>query len=116
MVLAAADDAAYAPKDALAAALALEGLLFVSFTLAFSLAKASDGGRHPFFAQGGFGRLVVVAIAFAALAAGAAWWDIYAAGDDVQGGISTFFQGVGLAVGIIVQPIFAAIINVQAGD
>jgi hypothetical protein len=111
----AVDPNAFADKDALSAALALEGLLFVSFSMAFALAGSKEGGNHPFFVQGWFGWLVFGAIFCAALAAGASWWGIYGEGDP-GGGIGTFLQGAGLAVGIAAQPIFAFILNFQAGD
>jgi hypothetical protein len=99
-------------KDVLANALVLESLIFVAFSFSYTLAQPSEGGRHPFFAQGWFGWLVVVAIGAVAAAAGAAWWQIYQSAwpDHVVGWI----EAGGLAVGIVGQPVFATIINAQA--
>lgn len=99
-------------KDALVDALTLEGLIFVAFTFAFTLAGWSERGRHPFFAQGWFGWCVVFAIAAVAAAAGAAWWGIYSPSWPTEA-LSRLEAG-GLALGIVVQPIFAAVINGQA--
>lgn len=99
-------------KDALSNALTAEGLIFVAFSLAFSLAQPSDRGRHPFFAQAWFGWVVVLAILGVALSAAESWWTIY--GDQFPSGTQARIQAVGLALGIAVQPLFAALINWQA--
>jgi hypothetical protein len=99
-------------KDVLANALVLESLIFVAFSFSYTLAQPTEGGRHPFFARGWFGWLVVTAIGAVAAAAGAAWWQIYHSSwpDHPVGWI----EAGGLAVGIIGQPVFAAVINAQA--
>lgn len=103
---------ALAAKEALSDALTIEGLLFVAFSLSYSLAGGKPGGRHPFFTQGWFGWLVVLVIAFLAAAAAAAWWEIFH--DDWPDRWSETLTAFGLLVGIAVQPIFAFIINTQA--
>jgi hypothetical protein len=100
------------PKDVLANALVLESLIFVAFTFSYTLAQPVQGGRHPFFAQGWFGWVIVLVIAAVAAAAGAAWWQLYHPNwpDDP----AEWVEAIGLALGIVAQPVFAAIVNKQA--
>jgi hypothetical protein len=76
------------------------------------LAQPTQGGRHPFFAQGWFGWLVVAVIAVVAAAAGAAWWQLYH--EHWPDGIVGWIEAAGLGAGIIAQPIFAAMVTTQA--
>ena len=103
---------ALTPSDALIAALTVEGLLFAAFSFAWTLAQESAKGRHPFFTQAWFGWIVVGIIAAVAAAAGAGWWGIYS--PVWPHDTLTWIESVGLASGIVAQPIFAAIINLQA--
>ena len=100
------------PKDVLANALVLETLIFVVFSFSFTLAQPTRGGRHPFFAQGWFGWAVVAVIAAVAASAGAAWWQLYHS--PWPSSRIEWVEAGGLAVGIVAQPLFAAIVNGQA--
>lgn len=98
-------------KDVLANALVLESLIFVAFSFSLALARPARGGRHPFFALGLFAWLVVLVIAAVGAAAGAAWWDLYHTA--WPGQTVGWIQACGLAVGIVAQPLFAAVIATQ---
>ncbi len=106
------DAAGIEAKDALADALVLETLIFVAFSFSLSLAQPSRGGRHPFFAQGWFGWAVVLVIAAVAAAAGAAWWQLFHS--PWPDGAIAWIEAAGLGVGILAQPLFAALVNAQA--
>jgi hypothetical protein len=99
-------------KDVLANALVLESLIFVAFSFSYTLAQPVQGGRHPFFAQGWFGWVIVATITAVAAAAGAAWWQLYHPNWPHQ--TAEWIESVGLGVGIVAQPVFAAIVNHQA--
>jgi hypothetical protein len=98
--------------DGLIDALTIEGLLFAAYAFAVRLAEPTTEGRSPFFAQAWFGWLFVLAIAAAAISAGACWWDAYK--PSTLEGINNWLRAAGLLSGIIAPPIFAAIINWQA--
>lgn len=108
----ATDDVGLPPRAALTTALTVEGLLFAAFAVSYNLAQPKDGGRHPFFAQAGFGWLIVAVIAVVAASAGTAWWATFE--PDWPKGGNEIVRAGGLALGIVMQPIFAAIINWQA--
>jgi hypothetical protein len=96
----------------LTTALTVEGLLFAAFSVSYALAQASDRGRHPFFAQGGFSFWIAATIAVVAVSAGAAWWATFE--PDWPDGCNEKLRAGGLAIGIVSQPVFAAIIAWQA--
>lgn len=108
----ATDDVGLPPRASLTVALTVEGLLFAAFAVSYSLAHPTEGGRHPFFAQAWFGWCIVITISAVAVSAGAAWWATFEA--DWPTETNEVLRAGGLALGIVAQPIFAAVINWQA--
>jgi hypothetical protein len=106
------DAAGLSPSEALVAALTMEGLLFAAFSVGYNLTMPTREGRSKFYAQGGFGWCIVAVIGLVAAAAGASWWELFGSGWPRNCG--TFLFGIGLAAGIVAQPIFAAVINYQS--
>jgi hypothetical protein len=105
-------NAGLSPQEGFIDALTIEGLLFVAFSMAFALASGKEGGRHPFFTQAWFGWLVVAAIGVVAASATASWWRLY--GNLPRHGVYPLLHAYGLLFGVVVQPLFAAIINLAA--
>lgn len=99
-------------SDPLAAALTTEGLLFAAFSVSFGLTQPVEGGRHPFFSQGWLGWCIVVVITIVAAAAGGAWWETF--GAVWPHTCSGRVLAVGLAAGIVAQPVLAAVLASQA--
>lgn len=85
--------------------------MFAAFSVAYRFQQSVDGGRAWFFASGAFGWCIVLMIAVAAAAAGAAWWETFE--PEWPCGALPWIQAGGLAAGIVMQPIFAGVINWQ---
>lgn len=100
---------AISTAEALSISITMEGLLFAAFAVGNKLTEPSGEGRSPFYTQGWFGWCIVAAIGFIAVGAGATWWEQF--GHDWPPSVSRFLLGIGLAIGIVSQPIFAAAIN-----
>jgi len=103
---------ALSAADSLATAITMEGLLFAAFAVGTNLTGATKEGRSPFFTQAWFGWCIVAVIALVALAAGSIWWELF--GAKCPKNLGELFLEVGLALGILMQPIFAAVINVES--
>lgn len=103
---------AFSPSESLVAALTMEGLLFAAFSVGYNLTGATMEGRSKFYTQAWFGWCIVTVIALVALGAGASWWELFGSGWPRNFG--ELLLGVGLAAGIIAQPVFAGIINYQS--
>ncbi|HEY0392783.1 MAG TPA: hypothetical protein VGC63_13855 [Solirubrobacterales bacterium] len=103
---------ALSSTEALAVSITMEGLLFAAFAVGNKLTEKTEKGRSPFYTQGWFGWCVVFAIGLIAAGAGTAWWELF--GHGWPESFSQFFLGLGLAVGIVSQPIFAATINYES--
>lgn len=100
-------------RQALTTSLTVEGLLFAAFGVSYNLATtAKDGGRHPFFSKAWFGWLIVLVLAAVAASAGSAWYATFE--PDWPNTNGENIRAFGLLAGIVMQPIFAAIINWQA--
>jgi hypothetical protein len=99
------------PADSLTATITMEGLLFASFAVGSQLAEVSAKGRSEFFTQGHFGKVLVGVIALVAVAACVSWVEVFGVGDPSNPGEALL--GVGLASGILAQPVIAGIINWQ---
>lgn len=101
-----------APAEALAIAITMEGLLFAAFAMADKLTESTKRGRHVFFTQAWFGWCIVGVLTFIALAGCASWVETFGIGwpSTVGEGLLAF----GLVLGILTQPVFAAIINWQS--
>lgn len=100
--------------DALTTALTVEGLLLAAFAVSYSIATTpSRSGRSVFHARAWFGWLIVATIVAVAASGAAAWWHMYAP-DLWPKTWNARAQMYGLALGIVLQPVFAAIINVEA--
>jgi hypothetical protein len=95
--------------EALAVSITMEGLLFAAFAVGNKLTEKTEKGRSAFYTQGWFGWCIVLAIGLIAAGAGATWWELF--GHNWPASPGEFFLGLGLAVGIVSQPIFAAAIN-----
>ena len=100
-----------APADSLTASITMEGLLFAAFAVGSKLTEEKEGGRHAFFAQGRFGLCIVVVLFVIAAAAATSWVEVFGIGWPSSFGEALL--SLGLAVGIVAQPVFAAIINDQ---
>jgi len=100
------------PSASLTTALTVEGLLFAAFSVSYQLAKPKQGGRNRFFTGAWFGWLIVAALTCVAVSAAASWWATFQ--PDWPDTTNEMLRAGGLAVGIVAQPIFAAIINWQA--
>jgi hypothetical protein len=109
---AAGKTAVLSPADSLMAAVTMEGLLFAAFSVGTKLTETTVEGRNPFYTQGWFGWSIVLVIGLVALAAGASWWEIF--GSTCPANLGGFLLELGLALGIVTQPIFAAAINVES--
>jgi hypothetical protein len=89
----------------------MEGLLFAAFAVGSKLTERKEGGRHAFFAQGRFGLSIVVVLFIVAVAASASWVEVFGVGCPAS--VGEGLLSVGLAIGIVMQPVFAAVINDQ---
>lgn len=105
-------DQALSPAESLTATLTMEGLLFAAFSVGYKLTGVTRRGRSTFFTQARFGWCIVAVIALVAAGAGASWWDIF--GSNWPENLGSLLLGIGLAVGIVAQPIFAGVINHQS--
>lgn len=103
---------ALTPSEGLTAALTMEGLLFAAFSVGYNLTGPTREGRSRFYTQAGFGWCIVAVICLVAAAAAASWWELFGSGWPTDPGEALL--GIGLAVGIVGQPIFAAVINHQS--
>lgn len=100
------------PAEALTAAITMEGLLFAAFSVGTKLTEVTEEGRSVFFTQARFGWCVVAVIALVAIAAGASWWEVF--GAECPADFGDLLLAIGLALGIVTQPIFAAVINFES--
>jgi hypothetical protein len=107
-----AEASSLSPAESLTVAITMEGLLFAAFSVGYKLTEETEEGRSPFFTQAWFGWCIVGVILVLAVAACASWWEIF--GSDWPSNIGQLLLGLGLALGIIAQPIFAAVINVES--
>jgi hypothetical protein len=101
-----------ASTESLATAITMEGLLFAAFSVGYKLTEVTEEGRGVFFTQAWFGWCIVATITLVAVAASASWWEVFGSGWPAN--IPHFLLGIGLGLGIIAQPIFAAAINVES--
>jgi len=92
--------------------LTIEGLIFAAFAFAVRFSEPSTKGRNAFFSQAWFGWLFVLAIAAAALSAGASWWAAYEPAS--LSGVNAWLRAGGVVPGIVGPPLFASVINWQA--
>jgi len=100
------------PAESLTTAITMEGLLFAAFAVGTKLTEVTEEGRSPFFSQAWFGWCIVGVISIVAIAAFASWWEVF--GTECVKSFGHLILGAGLALGIIAQPIFAAVINVES--
>ncbi|HEY3544134.1 MAG TPA: hypothetical protein VGK79_16475 [Gaiellaceae bacterium] len=107
--------AAFEAKDGFAAALTIEGVVFVAFSLSYSLRGYSKKGRNRFFTKGGLGWLTVVVIATVALAGVFDWIAIFSKPHQPHG-FREKWEAYALLGGVIAQPILAAFIATQVPD
>jgi hypothetical protein len=113
-IMLAAQPAGLSSTDALTTALTVEGLLLAAFGVSYSIATTpTRGGRSIFHTRAWFGWLIVATIAAVAISGAAAWWHLYGA-DPWPKHWNARLQIYGLALGIVLQPVFAAIINWEA--
>ena len=106
---AAASSESFEPAEALAVSVTMEGLLFAAFAVGTKLTESSNRGRSPFFSQAWFGWLIVTVIGLVGVGAGASWWEVF--GHEWPNSVGELMVGTGLGFGIVMQPIFAAVIN-----
>lgn len=99
------------PADSLTATITMEGLLFAAFAVGSKLTETVDGGRHVFFAMGWFGWTIVGVLYCLAAAAAVSWVEVFGVGWPSSPG--ELILSLGLAVGIVGQPAFASVINVE---
>jgi hypothetical protein len=99
------------PADSLTATITMEGLLFAAFSVGTRLTESTKKGRNPFFVLGWFGFCVVGAIYFVAAAAAVSWIEVFGIGGPSS--LGEVLLALGLALGIVLQPIFATVINYQ---
>jgi hypothetical protein len=97
------------PQEALIATLTMEGLLFAAFAVGYNLTGVTREGRSRFFTEGWFGWCIVAVISLVAAAAASSWWELFGSGWPADFG--ELLLGLGLAFGIVTQPLFAALIN-----
>jgi hypothetical protein len=109
---AAGETVALSPAESFTAAITMEGLLFAAFSVGTKLTETTVEGRSPFFTQAQFGWCIVIVIGLVAAAAGASWWEIF--GSRCPATFGDLLLETGLALGIVTQPIFAAVINVES--
>lgn len=102
------------PAESLTATITMEGLLFAAFSVGTKLTETTKKGRHPFFTLGWFGWCVVGVLYFLAMAAAVSWVEVFGVGWPASPG--EFLLALGLAIGIVGQPIFATVINQQLGE
>ena len=107
-----ANEVGLPPRESLTLALTAESLLFAAFAVSFNMAQPTRTGRHPFFAQGIFSFVIVGAIAAVAVAAGAGWWATFE--PKWPSGGNEWMRAGGVAVPIVLQPLFALAIAIQA--
>lgn len=100
------------PRQTLTLALTAESLLFAAFSVSYNLAQPTDEGRSPFYAQGYFSFVIVLAISAVAISAGASWYSLFE--PDPPNGWNEWLRAGGLAVPIVSQPFFAFAIAIQA--
>jgi hypothetical protein len=113
-VLAAAPaGAGLTPQQALTTSLTAESLLFAAFGVSYSLATTTiDKGRSAFFTKAWFGWLIVGVIAAIAASGVSAWHAVF--DRDWPNDTGEYIRTYGLLAAIVMQPIFAAIINWEA--
>lgn len=110
--VAAAEASELSPTDSLTVAITMEGLLFAAFSVGHKLTEVTEEGRSAFFTQAWFGWCIVGVITLVAFAAGVGWWEVF--GSSWPASIGDLILGIGLALGIVTQPIFAAVINIES--
>jgi hypothetical protein len=103
---------AFSSAEALAVSITMEGLLFAAFAVGNKLTEATEKGRSPFYTQGWFGWGIVAVIGLIAAGAAEAWWELF--GHDWPNSFGHLLLGLGLAIGIVSQPAFAAVINYES--
>jgi len=109
----AASEVGLQPDQALTTALTVEGLLFAAFSVSYNLATTrKDGGRSIFVTKAWFGWLIVIVLVAVAASAWSAWCATFP--PEARDTDGEKIRAYGLFVGIVAQPIFAAIINWQA--
>jgi hypothetical protein len=99
------------PAESLTATITMEGLLFAAFAVGTKLTEPTKRGRNPIFVLGWFGYSVVGALYLIAAAAAVGWIEVFGVGAPSSPG--EFLLALGLAIGIVSQPIFATVINYQ---
>ena len=107
--------AAFEAKDGFVAALTIEGVIFVAFSLSFSLRGYSKKGRHPFFTKGWLGWLTVIIISAVALAAVFDLLAIFSKPHHPHG-FRQWWSAGALFGGVVAQPVLAAFIASQTPD
>jgi len=107
-----AETSSLSPADSLTVAITMEGLLFAAFSVGYKLTEPTEEGRSAFFTQAWFGWCIVSVIALLAAAAGVSWWEVF--GSEWPANAGDLLLGGGLALGIVAQPIFAAVINIES--
>jgi hypothetical protein len=102
-------DAAFTAAQSLTTLLTTESLLFAAFNAGVVLTAPAAAGRRitPLNAYR-LAKTSVVALAVVAFAAALAWWQVF--GDDWPDSNFRQFEGLGIAIAILVQPIVAAIV------
>ncbi len=106
-----AGNANISPADSLTATITMEGLLFAAFSVGSKLTEPTKKGRNPFFVLGWFGFCVVGAVYFVAAAAAVSWVEVFGIG--WPSSVGELLLALGLALGIVLQPVFATVINYQ---
>jgi hypothetical protein len=102
-------DTAFTAAQSLTTLLTTESLLFAAFNAGVVLATPVASGRRITPAQAyRLAKGSVAVLAAVAAAAALAWWQVF--GDDWPDSTLRGIEGAGIAVGIISQPIVAAIV------
>lgn len=108
-----AKDAAggFGAEEGMIAALTMEGLLFTAFSIGYALTGVTRRGRSRFYTKGYFGWCIVAVIALVAAGAASCWWEVFGSGTGWPADFGEALLGIGLAAGIVAQPLFAGVIN-----
>jgi hypothetical protein len=104
-----AGDSGFSAAQSLTTLLTTESLLFAAFNAGVVLTAPSTTGRRITPQHAYWLAMGCVAVLGAVAAAGAlAWWQVF--GDDWPSSTFRAIEGLGIAVGILAQPIVATII------
>src|SRR5689334_13847595 len=102
-------DATFTAAQSLTTLLTTESLLFAAFNAGIVLTAPSKGGRQITRTNSyRLAKASVAALGAVASAAAPAWWQVF--GDHWPASALRALEGVGIAVGIVVQPVVAAIV------